>query len=49
MSKLDTLHDKIKQQHVGATGKKVLLVEGPDDELAFRSWLGKLDVNWENR
>lgn len=49
MSKLDTLHDKIKQQHVGATGKKVLLVEGPDDELAFRSWLGKIDANWENR
>ncbi len=49
MSKLDTLHDKIKQQHVGATGKRVLLVEGPDDELAFRSWLGKHDVNWEHR
>lgn len=49
MSKLDTLHNDIKQQHVGATGKKVLLVEGTDDVLAFRSWLGKLDVNWENR
>ena len=49
MSKLDTLHNDIKQQHVGATGKKVLLVEGQDDVLAFRSWLGKLDANWENR
>ena len=28
MSKLDT----IKQQLVGATGKKVLLVEGPDED-----------------
>lgn len=25
------------------------MVEGEDDVLAFRSWLGKLNVNWENR
>lgn len=28
MSKLDTLHDKIKQQHVGVTGKTVLWLRG---------------------
>lgn len=49
MSKLDDLQNKIKQQHVGVTAKRVLLVEGEDDELAFRSWLRKIDVSWENR
>ncbi|MGU5526915.1 hypothetical protein ACV1CZ_21635 [Aeromonas caviae] len=48
MSKLGTLHTTIKQQHVGATGKRVLLVEGPDDVQAFRAWLGKIDAAWEN-
>ena len=49
MSKLDTLHLNIKQQNVGATAKRVLLVEGEDDVLAFRSWLRKIDASWENR
>lgn len=49
MSKLDTLQVTIKQQYVGATGKRVLLVEGDDDVLAFRAWLGKMDATWENR
>lgn len=29
MSKLDTLHDKIKQQHVGATGKRFCWLRDP--------------------
>lgn len=49
MSKLDDLQNKIKQQSVGATGRRVLLVEGPDDEQAFRAWLGKVSVGWENQ
>ena len=49
MSKLDDLQNKIKQQSVGATGRRVLLVEGPDDEQAFRAWLGKVSVSWENQ
>lgn len=48
MSRLDNLQTKIKQQYVGATGKRVLLVEGPDDIQAFSAWLGKVDVTWEN-
>ncbi len=49
MSKLDDLQNKIKQQSVGVTGRKVLVVEGPDDEQAFRAWLGKVSVSWENQ
>ena len=49
MSKLDDLQNKIKQQSIGATGRRVLLVEGPDDEQAFRAWLGKVSVSWENQ
>lgn len=48
MSKLDTLHATIKQQYVSTTGKRVLLVEGPDDVQAFRAWLGKIYPTWEN-
>lgn len=47
MSKLD----KLKEKYVGATGKRVLLVEGIDDELAFRAWLTKISLrreSWEN-
>ncbi|MCE5164301.1 DUF4435 domain-containing protein [Plesiomonas sp. PI-19] len=49
MSWLDNKQKDIKQQYVGATGKRVLLVEGPDDVHAFSAWLGKIDASWENR
>ena len=49
MSNLDKLHNKIKEQYVGTTGKCVLLVEGEHDVLPFKAWLRSIDTSWENR
>lgn len=41
MSKIDGTINRIKDQQVGSSTKKVLLVEGSDDELAFGAFLRK--------
>lgn len=47
MSKADDRVATIAQTHVGASGKRVLLVEGPDDVSAFRQLLGRRAPGWE--
>lgn len=47
MSKIDGIIKKIKEQKIGVSTKKVLLVEGIDDELAFGAFLRKWSSNWE--
>lgn len=47
MSKADDRVATIQQTHVGASGKRVLLVEGPDDISAFRQLLGRRAPGWE--
>ncbi len=47
MSKADDRVAKIQQTHVGASGKQVLLVEGPDDVNAFRQLLSRRAPGWE--
>lgn len=47
MSKIDERIAEIKTQLIGATGAKVLIVEGPDDVDAFRIFLGRRFPEWE--
>lgn len=47
MSKIDDLINNIKTGHIGQTGKKVLVVEGQDDVLAFQAFLTKKSPLWE--
>jgi hypothetical protein len=47
MSTLEERIEKIKTQFIGATGLRVLLVEGPDDVDAFRIFLGRKFPEWE--
>jgi len=47
MSKLDDKILEIKTQLVGQSGKRVLLLEGADDLVAFQSLLSKANPSWE--
>ncbi|MFS3858140.1 DUF4435 domain-containing protein [Proteus mirabilis] len=47
MSKIDGTINRIKEQQIGSSTKKVLLVEGSDDELAFGAFLRKKFPSWE--
>jgi hypothetical protein len=47
MSKIDDLISKIKAEKIGQTQKKALIVEGPDDVLAFQTFLAKKNNQWE--
>lgn len=47
MSKVEELIQQIKTQLVGNTGRRVLLVEGPDDVNAFRIFLERQFSDWE--
>ncbi|WP_439652632.1 hypothetical protein [Proteus mirabilis] len=47
MSKIDGTINRIKDQQIGSLTKKVLLVEGSDDELAFGAFLRKKFPSWE--
>jgi hypothetical protein len=47
MSKIDDLISNIKTRHIGQTGKKVLMVEGPDDVQTFQAFLNKKSPAWE--
>lgn len=47
MSKVGDLIEKIKSQHIGATGKKALIVEGPDDVEFFQALLDRRYPQWE--
>lgn len=47
MSKIDNLIARIKTEHIGRTGKNVLVVEGPDDALAFSALMSKKKATWE--
>ena len=47
MSKIDGTINRIKDQQIGSSTKKVLLVEGSDDELAFGAFLRKKFSSWE--
>jgi hypothetical protein len=51
MSKVAERIQEIKTEYVGQTGKRVLLVEGPDDVKAFRIFLSNRPqaVNWESK
>ncbi|HGN1971448.1 TPA: DUF4435 domain-containing protein [Proteus mirabilis] len=48
MSKIDGTINRIKDQQIGSSTKKVLLVEGSDDELAFGAFLRKKFPSWEH-
>lgn len=47
MSKIDDLIAKIRTEKIGQTGKRVLIVEGDDDVVAFQAFLNKKDKYWE--
>ena len=47
MSKASERIDQIKIEQIGQTGKKVLLVEGPDDKNAYQIFLNKKFPSWE--
>ena len=49
MSKVDEQIAKIKTRLIGATGCKVLLVEGTDDVDAFRILLDRRIPGWERQ
>jgi len=42
-----SLRDRIREEVVGATGKRVLLVEGTDDKAALEVLLGRFSPSWE--
>lgn len=51
MSKAESEINEIRQNHVGNTGKRVLLLEGPDDVAAFEQLLSRRqfdgwEINW---
>lgn len=48
MSKAEQRVKKIRDTYIGATAKKVLLVEGVDDVSAFQLWLGRKAPEWES-
>lgn len=47
MSSWQTIRDEILAKNVGASGKRVLLVEGPDDVDAFGVFLDNKHPGWE--
>ncbi|MDP2828192.1 MAG: hypothetical protein Q8O37_06260 [Sulfuricellaceae bacterium] len=49
MSKAEQRISKIRDTQIGATAKKVLLVEGSDDVSAFRQLLNRRVPDWESR
>lgn len=49
MSKAEEKIRKIKETQIGATAKKVLVVEGSDDVIAFRQLLARRFPDWENQ
>lgn len=46
MSKAEDLAKKLRERHVGATGKRVLVVEGPDDVVAYETLLNRRTSAW---
>lgn len=49
MSKVASIIANIKNQHIGATGKRALIVEGVDDKEAFQAFLRKKNLAWDQR
>lgn len=49
MSKISDLQSNINQQQIGATQRRILVVEGDDDKQAFSAWLAKINPLWENK
>lgn len=47
-SQIDKRIKAIKEQALGATGKQLLLLEGPDDVIAFRLLLDRQSPTWES-
>lgn len=47
MSKTDQRIKEIREQQIGNSAKRALIVEGPDDVDAFQSFLGKAYSDWE--
>ncbi|MDD9218455.1 hypothetical protein [Enterobacter kobei] len=47
MASINELIQNIKQEKISTSGRSVLLVEGPDDVLAFSNFLQKTNANWE--
>ncbi len=44
----DKRYRKIREEFIGQTGKRALLVEGPDDEALFRIFLSRgINADWE--
>lgn len=46
---VENKRDRIRQNFIGAQAKQVFLVEGTDDEAAFRILLGRFVPGWEQR
>ncbi|MFS7309346.1 hypothetical protein [Rahnella inusitata] len=47
MASINELILNIKQEKVASSGRTVLVVEGPDDVLAFSNFLQKINAHWE--
>ncbi len=45
-SRIDHMIDKIRQRSVGATDRRVLIVEGSDDKQALEVLLDRINANW---
>ena len=48
MGRIDDHIKTIKEQKIGSSSRRVLLVEGPDDVNAFEQFLHKTDCDWSN-
>ncbi|SLM33036.1 conserved hypothetical protein [Desulfamplus magnetovallimortis] len=46
-SNIQKVITQIKQEKIGASSKRALIVEGKDDELALKSFLFKKNPQWE--
>ncbi|NQZ07846.1 MAG: DUF4435 domain-containing protein [Algicola sp.] len=48
MSNIDSIISAIEEKELGETQKRVLIVEGDSDVVAFESFLGKHNADWED-
>lgn len=48
MSKIQTLIDKIEQQYIGATNRRVLIAEGVDYQNTITAFLNKKFPQWDS-
>jgi hypothetical protein len=48
MSTIDSIISDIEEKEIGVTQKRALIVEGDSDVVAFESFLGKYNTDWED-